>query len=231
VAPSPECQREIADFFAAHERDVRQSVAYRVLQLPAAAIEDACQAACETLSRRRDVDLTATGRAWLVTVALHEAWRHYRRERVETPAARRWNGQRSCGSNGTGTRPTAALNSVPYVDRAPRPLRVPDERRRLLLPHAPRPVAPRWQFADAPAQTWLSSLPGGACVATWSCPVVEQLQGRLQAAGEELVGEVAVGQGSGDLQDADHEPDERERVDSRRVRRVEACCDVVGGAE
>jgi DNA-directed RNA polymerase specialized sigma24 family protein len=32
------------------------------------------------------VDLRATGRAWLVTVALHEALRHYRRERVETPA-------------------------------------------------------------------------------------------------------------------------------------------------
>jgi hypothetical protein len=84
---------------------------------------------------------------------------------------------------------------------------------------------------DAPAQTWLSSLPGGACVATWSCSVVEQRQGRVHAAGEELVGEVAVGQRSGDLQGADHEPEEREGVDSRRVRRVEACCDVVGGGE
>jgi DNA-directed RNA polymerase specialized sigma24 family protein len=61
VAPSPERQREIADFFAAHERDVRQSVAYRVRHLPAAAIEDACQTAWEKLSRRPDVDLTATG--------------------------------------------------------------------------------------------------------------------------------------------------------------------------
>jgi hypothetical protein len=34
VAASPERQREIADFFADHERDVRQSVAYRVRQLP-----------------------------------------------------------------------------------------------------------------------------------------------------------------------------------------------------
>jgi pimeloyl-ACP methyl ester carboxylesterase len=34
VAASPERQREIADFFADHERDVRRSVAYRVRQLP-----------------------------------------------------------------------------------------------------------------------------------------------------------------------------------------------------
>jgi hypothetical protein len=57
VAPSPERQREIADFFAAHERDVRHSVAYRLRHLPAAAIEDACQTAWEKLSRRPDVDL------------------------------------------------------------------------------------------------------------------------------------------------------------------------------
>lgn len=86
MAATPERRRAIADFFAAHERDVRESVAYRVRNLPAAAIEDACQTAWEKLSRRPDVDLTATGRAWLVTVALHEALRHYRRERVETPA-------------------------------------------------------------------------------------------------------------------------------------------------
>jgi RNA polymerase sigma factor (sigma-70 family) len=86
VAPSPERQREIADFFAAHERGVRRSVAYRVRHLPMFAIEDACQSAWEKLSRRPDVDLRATGRAWLVTVALHEALRHDRRERVETPA-------------------------------------------------------------------------------------------------------------------------------------------------
>jgi DNA-directed RNA polymerase specialized sigma24 family protein len=57
-----------------------------VRHLPAAAIEDACQTAWEKLSRRPDVDLRATGRAWLVTVALREALRQYRRERVETPA-------------------------------------------------------------------------------------------------------------------------------------------------
>ena len=30
----------------------------------------------EKLSRRPDLDLRATGRAWFVTVALHEALRH-----------------------------------------------------------------------------------------------------------------------------------------------------------
>ena len=86
MATSRERRREIADFYAAHERDVRQSVAHCVRQLPAAAIEDACQTAWEKLSRRPDVDLTTTGRAWLVTVAVHEAVQHYRRERMETPA-------------------------------------------------------------------------------------------------------------------------------------------------
>jgi hypothetical protein len=32
----------------------------------------------------------------------------------------------------------------------------------------------------------------GVCY-TRSCPVVEELQGRVQAAGEELIGEVAIG--------------------------------------
>jgi hypothetical protein len=88
VAASPEPRREIADFFAPHERDLRQSVAYRVRHLPAAAIEDACQTAWEKLCRS-DVELRATGRARLVTVALHEAWLHSRRERVEKPAGSR----------------------------------------------------------------------------------------------------------------------------------------------
>ena len=32
------------------------------------------------------MDLRSTGRAWLVTVAVHEAFEYYRRERVEMPA-------------------------------------------------------------------------------------------------------------------------------------------------
>jgi hypothetical protein len=49
---------------------------------------------------------------------------------------------------------------------------------------------------------------------TWSCPIVEQLQGPLYAAGEELVGQVAGGQRSGELQGADHHSEDRERVGS-----------------
>jgi hypothetical protein len=50
----------------------------------------------------------------------------------------------------------------------------------------------RMPVGDASARTWLSSLPGGECVLTSSCPVVEQFHGRLHAVGEELVGEVVV---------------------------------------
>lgn len=57
MAPSPERLREIADFFAAHDRDLRQAVACRAQHLPEPAIEDACQIAWEKLSRRPDVDL------------------------------------------------------------------------------------------------------------------------------------------------------------------------------
>jgi DNA-directed RNA polymerase specialized sigma24 family protein len=86
MATNPERRREIADFFAAHERDLRRTVAYRMRQLLTAAIEDACQTAWAALSRRPDVELRTSGCAWLVTVAVHEPLGHYRRQRVETPA-------------------------------------------------------------------------------------------------------------------------------------------------
>jgi hypothetical protein len=44
------------------------------------------QTAWEKPSRRPDVDLRRTDRGWLVTVAVHEAFKYSRRERVETPA-------------------------------------------------------------------------------------------------------------------------------------------------
>src|SRR5215204_5441036 len=67
----------------------------------------------------------------------------------------------------------------------------------------------------------------------WSCPVVEQLQGRLHALGEELIGQGAVGQRPGQLQGADQQAEEGERVGSRRVGvvRLQAGRDVVGGGE
>ena len=69
-------------------------------------------------------------------------------------------------------------------------------------------------------------------VATRSCPLVEQLQGRLHASGEELVGQVAVGQCPGELEGPDHQPEDRERVGPSRldVCRVEARRDVVDHA-
>jgi len=61
-------------------------------------------------------------------------------------------------------------------------------------------------------------------VATRSCLVVEQLQGGLHAPGEQLIGQVAVGQRPGELQGADHQPEDRERVlpSSPDVCRVQA---------
>ena len=71
-----------------------------------------------------------------------------------------------------------------------------------------------------------------------SCPrgrhaVIEQLQGRLHALGEELIGQVAIGQRPGQLQGADHQSEERERVGSGSlgVCGVQACRDIVGGGE
>jgi hypothetical protein len=66
-----------------------------------------------------------------------------------------------------------------------------------------------------------------------SCPVVEQLQGRLDSAGKELFGEAAVGQRPGELQGADHASQDRERVRSSRlgVPPAETRCDVVRRAD
>jgi hypothetical protein len=66
-----------------------------------------------------------------------------------------------------------------------------------------------------------------------SCPVLQQLPGRLPAAGEELIRQVPVGERSGELGRADHETVDRERVRSRRLGacRVETRRDVVRGVE
>src|SRR6188472_3497161 len=63
--------------------------------------------------------------------------------------------------------------------------------------------------------------------------VIEQLQGRLRALGEELIGQGAVGQRPGQLQGADQQAQEGERVGSCRVGvvRLQAGGDVVGGGE
>lgn len=57
----------------------------------------------------------------------------------------------------------------------------------------------------------------GFVVAPWSCPVVEQPQGRFHAVGEELIGQVAVCQRPGELQGAEHQSKECERVGPSRL--------------
>ena len=95
-------------------------------------------------------------------------------------------------------RPRIAVSDVraagPQGDRVRGPARLPDERRPLVPPSAPRPVARRCQSA--------------------SRPVLEQLQGCVHALGEELIGQVALCQRSGELQGADHQSEEREGVRS-----------------
>ena len=50
-----------------------------------------------------------------------------------------------------------------------------------------------------------------------SCRVVQQLHGRLDAAGEELIGQVTVCQRPGELQRAEHQSEEGERVGLSRL--------------
>ena len=65
-----------------------------------------------------------------------------------------------------------------------------------------------------------------------SCPVVQQLDGCLDTAGEELIGQVAVCEHPGELQRAEHQSEEGDRVGSIRlgVCRVETRRDVVDDA-
>jgi DNA-directed RNA polymerase specialized sigma24 family protein len=80
----PDRRDEIAAFFAAHANHVRVRVARRARTAPYV-VDDACATAWTKLLRRPDVALNAHGRAWLITVALHEAWRLQERRAQETP--------------------------------------------------------------------------------------------------------------------------------------------------
>src|SRR5829696_6093155 len=81
--------------------------------------------------------------------------------------------------------------------------------------------------------TWRSKRSTTPATPSPGCPVVEQLQGGLDAAGEELIGNVAIAQRSGKLEGADHHRDEHQRVGPGRVGvcRVQARRDVVCDAE
>jgi len=85
VSSIPDRRDEIAAFFAAHANDVRVRVAHRARTAPDV-VDDACATAWTKLLRRSDIALDAHGRAWLITVALHEAWRLQGRRAQEAPA-------------------------------------------------------------------------------------------------------------------------------------------------
>jgi DNA-directed RNA polymerase specialized sigma24 family protein len=85
VSRIPDRREEIAAFFAAHAKHVHTRVARRA-RTAHHIVDDACAIAWTTLLRRPDVALNARGRAWLITVAVHEAWRLQERCAHETPA-------------------------------------------------------------------------------------------------------------------------------------------------
>jgi len=86
VPATPKRRQQISAFYAANADRLRRTVARRARDLPDATIEDACQTAWTTLVRRPDISLDRHGFAWLATTAVHEAWQHHQRTRVESPA-------------------------------------------------------------------------------------------------------------------------------------------------
>jgi DNA-directed RNA polymerase specialized sigma24 family protein len=84
VSRIPDRREEIGAFFAAHANRVHARVARRA-RATHDVVDDACAIAWTKLLRRPDVALNARGLAWLVTVAVHEAWRLQERRVQETP--------------------------------------------------------------------------------------------------------------------------------------------------
>jgi DNA-directed RNA polymerase specialized sigma24 family protein len=84
VSRIPHRRDEIAAFYAAHANHVRARVARRARTAPDV-VDDACATAWMKLLRRSDVALNASGRSWLITVAVHEAWQLHERRAHETP--------------------------------------------------------------------------------------------------------------------------------------------------
>jgi DNA-directed RNA polymerase specialized sigma24 family protein len=75
---------ELSAFFAAHAQHVQTRVARRARAAPEV-VDDACATAWSQLVRRADVELGPRGVVWLITVAIHEAWRLQQRRTQETP--------------------------------------------------------------------------------------------------------------------------------------------------
>ena len=80
----PDRREEIGAFFAAHASRVHARVARRA-RTAHDIVDDACATAWTKLLRRPDVALNARGLAWLITVAVHEAWQLQERRAHETP--------------------------------------------------------------------------------------------------------------------------------------------------
>jgi len=74
---SPVADRQVAltAFYAAHHRRLPARVHAHARKAGPAGVEDACAYAWMTLVRRTDIGLDHHGYAWLVTVAVREAWR------------------------------------------------------------------------------------------------------------------------------------------------------------
>jgi DNA-directed RNA polymerase specialized sigma24 family protein len=80
----PDRREQIAAFFAAHAKHIHTRVARRACTAPEI-VDDACATAWSQLVRRPDVELSPRGVAWLITVAVHEAWRLQERRAQEMP--------------------------------------------------------------------------------------------------------------------------------------------------
>ena len=67
-------ERELTEFYAAHNTKLQRVVA-RNVRATAATIEDAVASAWATLLGRPDIRLDSDGLRWLTTVAIREGWR------------------------------------------------------------------------------------------------------------------------------------------------------------
>jgi len=94
----------------------------------------------------------------------------------------------------------------------------------LIITRCKAPTAwPAWAGDVGRLVARCACVAAGGPSAMGSCPVVQQLYGRLDAVGEELIGQVAVCARPGELQRAEHQSEEGQRVGLGRfgVGRVE----------
>lgn len=75
TATEPSQASQLATFYAEHHRGVARAVAHVASRFGDALIADACAIAWLTLVRRNDIRLDRAGVNWMITVAIHEAWR------------------------------------------------------------------------------------------------------------------------------------------------------------